>query len=446
MESVPEEFVFPGNLFDLLARLNASGIAGDEEAIAYLRSLLGSGIISRCERRGDAENKLHRVILTAHDRFADHSRELTKQCNGLVLAFDTGIWRVVSMPPSGFNQQFSIKKLGNDANDSRSPKYTVYDVRDGTIVTLYWYNNAEGVPTACLSTTNGYDVSNHCRVGDTTYMQAMLNAAAAYPKFNIDALDKTRSYTLGFRDARYHPLVDAKLPNLWLVQITDLSSGMPIMITIDIGIPLQLPVTINSARSLSQTITELSDASVDKYLRTGQAHYGYIFRSRTGGNDYIVKSRLLRKLEVLFYDNPKHARGKTATATEILTPARHEKYFALKAFLRYDDRDLYVKLFPQHAHFHTAFTKIFSELTTRVVFLLKSGKHKEVISTSTTNPAIDAVASVMVTHIESTNAINIMDEDSRKIIEDFILSPTYLDWYFTCLCEPGILPQASGAI
>jgi len=409
-------FVFPKNLAELLARLNAMS-SGLEE----LRELLGSGIKCRWERDGEDESSFRRVVLTAHERFADHTRMLTKQCNGLVLHKCDGQWRVVSMPPSGFNSEFGLKQLERDR-----AKYTVYDVRDGTIVTLYWYPDTGGILQPCLSSTNGYDVTNHCRVGDITYMQALLAATAKYPNVDINALDKTRSYTLGFRNERYHPLADARAPTLWLVQINDLSGGLPIPITVDIGIPLQLPITL-STNNLSKTITELSNTSIDKYLRGSQAHYGFIFRSLTGGSDYIVKSQLTRKLEVLFYDNPRK-KG-------ILTPAGHEKYFALKAFLRYNDRALFTQLFPQFKPLHKLFTKTFADLTSRVVFLLKSGKQLHVVvdETTPTDKAIDAVAAVMVQHIENTNAINIADEHSRKIIEDFILTPTYLDWYYSAL-------------
>ena len=404
-------FIFPANLSELLAAANAVPIADSELALATLRELLGSGIKSRCERIkvDDTTDTMHirRVILTAHERYADHTREITKQCNGLVLEHVDGVWKILSMPSAGFVPRGSIKGLDLS-------KYQIYDIRDGTIVTLYWYN---GVP--CLSSTNGYDVSNHCRVGDVTYMAALRDAAG----INLDALDRNYSYTMGFRHSAYHPLADKKLPKIWLVRVTDLATGLPV--DVDIGIPTQSPTVLITANP-AQAISDLNKYALDQYLRTGTAHYGFILRSVGKSSDFILKSQLLRKLETLFYDNPRNS--------SVLTPANHEKYFALRAFLRYNDRAIYTQLFPQFDHYHKSFTTVFTNLTSRVVFLLKSGKHREVISgKSTLSTSMEAVATVMVEHIENANVINIADEHSRKIIEDFILSPEYLDWYFKSL-------------
>lgn len=400
MSAVRSSFVFPANLSELLTRLNADPQADNELAIAAMRELLGSGIKSRCER---VDGDIKRVTLTAHEKYADYSRELTKQCNGIVLECVDGAWKVLSMPSAGFAPCGRID-LSN---------YDIYDIRDGTVVTLYWYNDE-----LCLSSANGHDVSGYCRVGEVTYLDALKEALG---NINPDTLDRTKSYTLGFRNAKYHPLVDKNIPSVWLIQITDLSSGLPVRDDTDIGIPRQQP----RSDVTFKMIKELSTNSVNNYLRTGDAHYGFILRNKTNANDVIMKSQLLRKLEILFYDNPKKK-------DHLLTPAGHEKYFALKAYLHYNDRALYVQLFPQFKHYHKDFATTFANLTSRVVFMLKSNKHKETISDSVVNP-LDNVARVISSHIEESALINVADESCRKIIEDFIISPNYLDWYYKCL-------------
>jgi hypothetical protein len=96
--------------------------------------------------------------LTSNRLKADFDRELTRACNGVVFEYPS--WRVLSVPTPMFNPRFRATDVSENMNS-----YSIYKIKDGTTVTMYYYNDQW-----CLSSTNGFDVSGYQWMGPSTYM------------------------------------------------------------------------------------------------------------------------------------------------------------------------------------------------------------------------------------------------------------------------------------
>jgi hypothetical protein len=141
---------------------------------------------------------LHRIVLGPTTKYI-HT-PLAAECNGVVI--DARTWEVLALPA-----RTVVPYHGQ--LDKILPSYDIYYAHDGSVLTLYWYEGAW-----VLSSTHGYDVSRYSRLGNTKYMQAVLELAKLYPEFSLDALDHSKSYTIGVHHKEFQPL-DIDEPRLW---------------------------------------------------------------------------------------------------------------------------------------------------------------------------------------------------------------------------------------
>ena len=118
-------------------------------------------------------------------------------------------------------------------------------VIDGTVVTIYsWTQPKKGLEW-CLTSANGYDVSNLKCGGDETYAEVLFELLAKSPTFlpatdlrlkrglfcvddvplDFQTLKRGRCYTIGFRHPNFHPMATDP-PGVWNIQSVDLASGV----------------------------------------------------------------------------------------------------------------------------------------------------------------------------------------------------------------------------
>lgn len=449
----------PQNLTELLNRLNTEAVnVTNEQSILKLRELLGSGIKIRHEYikpegdgsttaeldaeavEEDAELALatsrlnsltmRRVILSLVKKYADYSRELTLQCNGVVLEMPGGNaiatnnnqpqWRILSTPSRAFTPTPQMRNI--NFND-----YDIIDLKDGTTVTLYYYDSRWN-----MSSANGFNVADMKRIGTQTYLEAFISAAESYPDFNFDILDTATSYTIGFRNSNFHPLADLTTPKMWLVQSCkwDNSDGgetrAVISTTEDIGLPLQTPSQLIAADiPIHKQIYKYNSTALNNYLDNKVAHYGFVLKSRTGAPNYILKSTLLTKMESILYNIPKYRGGRNLNETNYM------EYVALREYLCYNRSPMFLRLLPQYKSYYQRFDAIFKKLLNKVLFLLKSsGKEVIAMAASPADLRVSEIAAVVVKHIESTNPVSAADPQCSRIVQDFILNIKYAEWYF----------------
>ena len=193
---------------------------------------------------------------------------LQYECNGVVI--DPRTWRVLAMPPGAFN----LRPIAKTVNMFLAADlYDIIRVDDGTVVTIYQWLHPTNGPTWAMASSNGYDVSSLCWIGDLTYAEVFRDLARrAYPAFcaasglnlrhyddgddclEFDKLDPTRCYTIGFRHHNFHPML-ADPERMWLIQVTDVSGKFPRVL------PISVPTTLVSTTSdAPTTLVPTSDA------------------------------------------------------------------------------------------------------------------------------------------------------------------------------------------
>ena len=437
------------NLTQLCERLRADtkGLT-NEQAFDTLKTLLGDGIRFRYElvnenadENADAHNDTHadtqadthdeilgesadktrfghlnsrkisRVVLTTvKSPTTDYSRELVRQCNGVVLQFPE--WKVLSVPSPGFNLRYRV----NDVKKNLS-QYKVYEIKDGSTITLYWY---EPTNTWCMSSANGFDVSEYQWLGKSTYADAFNQVAKLYPDFSFDRLDKTRSYTVGFRHPDFHPLATDQ-SKIWLIQAHDLETLQPTEVAI--GIPHQ---TTLDAIDWDQMM-EKNKLAMTKYMTPEQRiHYGYVLRGDCGElSNIILESELLKSIRQMVYDLPKHRIPNAAP----ITPYTRIEYIALRAYLS-ATRFTFINLFPQFAAMHKRYDEMCKRLADRIISTIRKRLSFKILT-----PA-DRLVAGYADHI-SKSGVDVLKADGESIVLDFLRDKSNLDLLYSCMIAPA---------
>lgn len=424
-----------------LLQENATGVS-NEEAFEYLHSLVAPDIKVRYEVVSKAESsaretrfshlngaKIGRIQLTADRNRADFRKELNRVCNGVVLEF--GTWKILSIPPPMFNPRFRVTELSKNIN-----KYEVYEIKDGTTVTLYYYNNKW-----CFNSTNGFDVSDFRWTGTSTYASAFDEVSKLYPDFSLDKLQKDHCYTIGFRHHDFHPLkVDPQ--KLWLVRSYDINNKEQVTDE-NIGLPAQTlaKFPVKAYKNLVNFMMELNNASFNSYMNSVKSdgepkpdvqpaiHYGYILRCSSAGahSNILLESELLKRIRLFVYNLPKHKSEYTP-----VTPETRVEYTVLKAFLDYQNKSTFFTLFPQFTPNYHKYTNIFNKITNKVMLALKSKNARDTLILNQISP-VDKLSAKLVKKIEEHGRISVLDSQGPSIINDFIMDKKYLDLYFSML-------------
>lgn len=466
------------NLAELLISLRTNTInKTTEEAFDMLQSLIGNDIRIRYEviktSKDSSETKenyssaqggrfshlngltIARVLLTSTRTRSNFSRELVRTCNGVVLEYPA--WKVLSVPSPMFNPSFRIADITNAISD-----YSIYEIKDGTTVTLYWYNDPSGTNSRwCMSSTNGFDVSNYQWMGPSTYHTALTDVAKQYPDFRVEQLDHNKSYTIGFRHNDFHPLINDPA-KMWLIQTCDLSllngdkPELCIDVSASIGLPLQTQATLPSltGQKLMRWIQNKNESSLNKYLASARdnnranldIHYGYVLRSNTladglrANSNIILESELLKQVRFHMYNLPKRRQE-----TVSITADNRLEYTVLRAFLSCNTKYVFLNLFPQFSEHYHKYDSLFSKLANRIIAALRNRNVRDTVFNSVRGPRtkdtmalrIDRLASALVSHIEKAGRINVLDPQGPGIILDFIMDKKYLDLYYACLFAPN---------
>lgn len=263
----------PANIRELVAAMKSRDHASTEAAFDYLAELVGSNIRIRYDYTGTRTRKsntaaagpfahlngatVHRIMLTSDKVTADFGRELTQQCNGLIMRWP-GL-EILAMPPPMVNPDPKLGVVFNDL-DRPDTKLEVYEINDGTTVNLYWYDGPasqwagrptvaaamreisselaapadESIPAPygrwCLGSANGFEVNN-LKMNQKTYIESLLDIAGG--DF-LAGLNRQRCYSIGFRSHDFHPLL-ADPERAWIIQSVDLVGLNASLLAINIG-------------------------------------------------------------------------------------------------------------------------------------------------------------------------------------------------------------------
>jgi hypothetical protein len=448
--------ISPAEAYDLLFDL-----VGDTIGIVFelIEDGVSKPVFPRGKLAGVDSSKINRVMLTSNKQSADFKHILVRQCNGIILEY--GTWKALAVPP----QMFCPKPRMAEVRDNLAA-YDIYEIKDGTTVTFY-YNSVIGgapaqtqttaeVPAAarpqtpgwCVSTVHGYCVNDYKMIGETTYMQDILAVTArSCPEFSFDKLDPAKCYTIGYHHPEFHPMPTEQ--GAWLIQVcdlTDLNSTQPKLTICDvaaanIGIPPQLPVTINIAnpREAWARMTDANTKSIEA-LRQSRPHYGYVLRGRAINGrapppDVILESKLFEYIRKNVYNVPKHRDGFTP-----ILPKHRAEFVTLRAYLSNSTKFTYMTLFPQYVPLCKRYDVIFDDLTDRIIKAMRDNDKKQ---QRQANTMTDRLVLGLSSHIAKAG-INVNNRESKSIIQDFLLNPGNIDLYYECMIvNPYIMSRAA---
>jgi hypothetical protein len=291
---------------------------------------------------------------------------LGQSCVGSIVTIDGKTLNLIShMQPS------PIKLVENDLpRIFRTFKdFECLPVNDGTRIGLYWYNNKW-----VIRSLNGYDVGNFTWNGAPTYSEILNDVIQAYPDFDLDKLNKTKCYTIGIKNTKFHPFLEGTKENIiraWFVQSVDVgkvneqigSFEGAVSYSDDIGLPLQHPIVGMSIRD----IMIKAKVAYDTYVTSGEVFYGVILRSNS--ESIIIQSSLYEHIASVFYINTMNNTIKTCEYNR-------QKYMVLHNFLYADSANYerFRRLFPQYDTRLDKFKQIVTEIVDSMVELIEKGK------------------------------------------------------------------------
>lgn len=360
-----------------------------------------------------AANNQTRILIT-HNRLGEVN-ELTTNANGIV--YDAVTKRVLCVP--------SPSLVYNPTNEQvaaaiKIPNTKVYEAADGTTVNLYY----DGT-NWCMGTIHAWDISGYTWIGPKTYREQFDETAKHYG-FNWDQLDKTLTYTVGFRCADFHAL-RFDPPRCWLISAQSNETMQPVVV--ETKFPSQVEVT-NTSNLLETAAKSYSDFIYA--IRTNQRdipiNYGYIVKSATGS--LFIESSLMKRVRQLLYNFPKNG--------VILDNRNRQQYVLLKAYLNYIRIDEFLLIFPQFKQQFETFTSFFNTLTDRIIEMLRNRNSRK----ADTGSKLDTLALSFVQGACKTEALNPMSSSTADIVRQYVYDQTRMADYMLALND--YTPPARG--
>jgi len=353
------------------------------------------------------DSKIERIILSPMDKTSP--TPFNNRCNGLVI--DCVNWKVLAMHPRNMYIHPSRKDVNKFIRDG---KYTIYEINDGTVITLYYWNDSWH-----FSTVNGFDVTDIKWMGDKTYCQIFNDLIERIIGKNpiefYATLNKDYNYSIGFRSHEFHPLIQDS-EKLWLVQVCN---GEDIVDEpVDIGIERQTIVTNPDFTSLDKLEESLSDSLSYKHDDVYLFKYGYILRSKDIEiYDVIIESPLLKNVKYFMYDKlpdvlMKHSSNKNLLNIRIML-----------SVIRGEKED-FIHLFPQLAAQQKRYD---SFVTTLISSVVRQMRNERLIGSS----------EIGVSEVKFRKLIDEMCNMIKKKHFGFSpFNPSSPSIIHDCICEP----------
>lgn len=383
------------------------------------------------------DSDIGRIIISPIRDRTRYDTKMAFQANGIVLDSDT--WDVLSMPPPACNPKFDYKSVAKNM-----PNYKIYEIKDGTTITLYWYKNKW-----CFSSVNGYEVNEYKWFGEKTYEEAFKEVLAkCYPEFSYDKLNKKYCYSFGFRHHEFHPM-RSDPEDVWYIQCYDTTELKEV--EDDIGINKQMSIEVPEAKpeELFDSLRKHNNTSLATYLNSligsskrtvkysnllsvivnnKNIHYGYIFRGdfeKCGKfSNIIIESDLLTKIRQFMYNLPKNN-------TKIhLDNTNRVKYCILRAYLTYNARETFIRLFPQYHEEYLKYDSLIDNLVKKILSTFRRKNKK-----SDKPSKLDNIASIFMGKFQNQMKIHPYEKGSEEIIRDYICHQYYTDIYYKILYE-----------
>lgn len=425
---------------------------------------------------------LRRVMIYGAKNNGNFKYPIVFQCNGVIL--DSKTWKPLVIPPCAFNTQFKPAAVINNLAN-----YKIYPCYDGTMVTLYYYNN-----TWCMSSAHGYDVSTHKWIGEKTYLEAMKTLLPDYEAF-LATLLPTVCYSIIFRFHEFHPLLNDP-QKVVLIRAVDLDSMKELELedkrlqSLLQIIPAQRPYESvgnpqDSNKKIFKSMIDRNASAFDAYLKstpigkkqkgvvtqsqlTSQQtpnstlntppnltpnlttntppisttfkshnphiHYGFILRDSNwhSASHVFLESSLLKQIRQHIYNLPK----KNRTADLKITEKNRLNYSLLRAYLspNFAAKEQFLHLFPQFTDTFKHYDDLISKITKRIIKNFKGHQRGESKKERTSDSKkIEIISRQFYNHISAREKINVFDKNATSLIRDYVGHHEHISFLFVAL-------------
>ena len=369
------------------------------------------------------EGNIIRIILKIKKNNNTHPL-LYYYSNGVVI--DTVTWKIISRPPMAFNKKTLPKFIENYYSQGM---YDTIKVIDGTVITIYYWNNKWNI-----STNNSYDVSSFYWIGELTYVEILydlfnrlypdsiiLNGIELLDNITIsfNNLQKNKSYTIGIRHHNFHPLLNDP-EYIWNIQNVDLASNSLEYDNGIKGIPNQ---NIVESITLDQ-IYQTNKISIQDAMKNENPvyNYGYILRSKNNNvtkefSNILLSSSLLKKIKKNMYEF-------FPNLLNNILPSNRFEYIALKNYFNKTEKNDILHLFPQLQPKYMLYSKIIADVVSCSLTIMKNkqlGSTNELIF----KPCIISLSYSLLKHINKFEALDPFDKNTEYILKDYYSNIEY---------------------
>ncbi len=433
----------------------------------YIRSYIYKNYIKTVIENPNNQNSTSRIMLIANRFKSNFENPISFECNGLILEHNTvnNTYKFLVIPIPLFNSQKLIK---NEIEyHYNSYDYKLYKVYDGTIINLYYYNDAWKI-----STNKAYDATNLIFINHKTYFDILSEILTYYPDFSLNNLNKDKCYTLCMKYHLYHPFIENmhmnnnKLVFLQSVDMFQFNNYKKLIIneTEELGIPInhQYELTqFNNLESIYNILNnEITRFKKEKTLHNYEPIFGIILRSKnfTKTKNYsniLIESNLMSKIRNLIYN---HTFTKQLHFYNVLDKFNNmninKNYYnmlnliSLKIFLTKKDMNLFILLFPEFksvmkmydymikymARYLIKNVHIFEYNINNIDKILKNSliiETNELPSEVNINYIILNKLLIILYLDIKNKKLNINVSDQYDIIYDYLNNITFLDYYYS---------------
>lgn len=412
-----------------------------DDIVSYVRSVtynLGIGISYEPETPENPISRRRFVLFTQKHK-VDYAVPLARYSNGLIFeVYDTTSTpahvsvRLLCTPTRDLipSTMGAMKKIQENI---KKDWYTIYKIQEGTTINLYY-----DLYTAAwtISTRRSYDMRDVAWRGQS-YGQIIDEIFTKY-NFDRDSLDKTQTYTIGFKHPGLHPFEADEGTSCWFIS----SSG---------GHTPTLPQ--QEVVDPQVDIFTLAAGALDAYLGGQRPKVlGYILRTKSEAvsgkfSDIVIESTLLTQIRKLIYQLP------TAGKSKHVENFKNFDYVLLESYMDFRRRDMFINLFPQFTPKYEEYDALFRQIiatvyaiNVRTEELYKSGnmKKSEVALDIPDNTPMYRLVHYYYPQVQSliTSAPEFSSEDPeriQKLIHDIIVAPKHTERVFSILNERDIL-------
>ena len=249
---------------------------------------------------------------------------LRYQCRGVVI--DIKNMRILAMPPQPFRYSYEIATVDNNL---RRGYYDIYKVRDGTTITLYYYDGS-----LRMSTASSIDISRQIWNNDKTFLEMFYESASQVPGFientqltvedvkspapcSITTANNSKylkwkiapyySVTFGFRHQNIQPIKDDP-STIWLIRIYNMKTREDVnMLPELVNVPRNETIDSSNIQSVND-LYKLFEHDVRDAVTSSKFNYGYFLNAKNDNinlrsyNRVLIASKLHSIIEKFFYE------------------------------------------------------------------------------------------------------------------------------------------------